>query len=165
MAAKKTAKPKYPVREANADDAFDLMGIVSAAGGGEKLGEAVGMAIEAFSKGANDLGVRAATVAITDGLNAAFRDPTVRRDAKSFIYSLWQPKLTVGEGEDYEGAKDKAWAKLPMSAPLAIAHAFYQTDSFTDFLEFFTSMMQTSKDSSDSSTPSNEPTDIQTAKS
>ncbi len=162
MATKKTAKPKYPVREATADDAFDLMGIVSAAGGGDKLGEAVGMAIEAFSKGANDLGVRAATVAITDGLNTALRDPTVRRDAKSFIFGLWQPKLTVGEGENYEEAKVKAWAKLPMSAVPAIVHAFYQTDSFTDFLEFFTSMMPTSKDSTDSSTPSNEPTDIQT---
>ncbi len=165
MATKKTAKPKYPVREPNADDSMELLGIVSAAGGGERLGDAVALLMQASQQ--KDAGVvqGAAIIAITDGLHAALRDRSVRQDAVNFIYSLWAPKLSVGDGETFEEKKRDEWKKLPMRAPMEIIDSFRKTDNFTDFLDFFTSMMPSQTDSTDSSTPSNEPTDIQTAKS
>ncbi len=163
MAAKKTKTNEYPVRPPNADDAIELIGIVSAAGGGEKLGDAVALAMQAYQqKDAGSLTQRAAVVAITDGLYAALRDRSVRQDAVNFIYSLWAPKLSVEDGETFEEKKREEWKKLPMRAPMEIVDAFRKTENFADFLDFFTSMMPTATVSSDSSTPSSVPTDTPT---
>ncbi len=143
MATKTTGNnAAYPIREPTADDAIELIGIISAAGGGDKLGEAIGLAIQAYhNENSGAIAQRAAVVAITDGLHAALRDPSVRNDARTFIYSLWSPKLSVNDGETFEQKKREEWKKLPMRAPLEILDGFRKTDNFGDFLGFFISML------------------------
>lgn len=161
MATKKQKKQEFPVREPNADDAIELLGILGAAGVDGEVGDAIGLAIRAFRStedGAQDVMIQAASRAITTGLSGALRSREARVDARNFIYRIWQPKLSVGENETYEQAKAKAWDALPMRAPIEIVESFRKTDNFSDFLAFFRDMLPTPTTSSDSSTASSEDT-------
>jgi hypothetical protein len=156
-------KTKYPVREPNADDAIDLIGILGAAGMDGTAGQAIGVALAAYTSGAGDAAtdvvVRAAAEGILSGLSAALRDRATRAEARNFLFNIWNPKIVVKEDDESEDAKKREmWSKLPMDAPLGIAEAFRHTQGFSDFLSFFTDMLpKTSplnQDQSQTGTPS-----------
>jgi hypothetical protein len=153
MTAKSKKGPDYSVREPNIDDAIELYGIVGS-GLDAEVGRAIGLAILGLQNENNEMAVQAGAQAVAEALGTAFNNRATRTDARNFIFSLWEPKLALSEGETYEAKKREEWKKLPMRGANELIDAFRKTDNFADFLEFFTDMMPNATDSGETSTPS-----------
>jgi hypothetical protein len=147
------SKVDYSVREPNIDDAIEFYRII-ASGLDAGVGQAVGLAILGARNENNEMAVQAAAQAVAEALGTAFNNRATSTDARNFIFSLWEPKLALSEGETYEAKKREEWKKLPMRGANELIDAFRKTDNFADFLEFFTDMMPNETDSGETSTPS-----------
>jgi hypothetical protein len=160
MTAKK--QQKYPVREPKGRDNRPLARILGAAGVDGTVGQGIGLALRGVYENNMHVAVQAGAQAVTGALTSAMKDPETVDVVEAFLFDVWNPKLSVGEDEDYDQKKRAAWDDVPLRAWSEIAYNYTQTEGFSDFLRFYMDIYKDRLSSGASSIPSKEATGSQT---